>query len=128
MSNNFYETSTPYKQGVAILKSDLVPNVIFELGEPAQSISGLNGFLMEVSADGLEGVMDVSPTQIYNADTLLTAGNKEVGTKIYYDPATGALTDTVVGEVFGKLVRVSHDDVFPVVGGATANINVLLVN
>jgi len=126
MANPFYETQTPYKQGMAVLKSDLVPNAIFELGEPVQTLGGLNGFLMEVSKDGIEGVMDISPTQVYSAITLI-GPNQNVGDKVYYNPATGALTTSTFSIVFGKLVRESHTEVFPKVSGTYA-VNLQLVN
>lgn len=123
-----YEVFTQWKQGVPILKSDLLPNTIFELGEPAQGLDGLNGFLTEVSTDELEGVMDISPAQVYNAFAVLGAGDKEVGTPLYFDPTTGALTTVETGEVFGKIVRTEYSEIFPIAGDQSIFVNLLLVN
>lgn len=128
--NTDYEVFTQWKQGTPILKTDLLPNVVFELGEPAQSIDGLNGFLMEVDkpVGGVEGVLDCGTSQVYNSSAVLEAGNHEVGTKLYFDPTTGSLTTVSTGDVFGKIVRTEYDEVFPIVGGVTTFVNLLLVN
>ncbi len=128
MSNSMYQVYTQHIQGVPVLPEDLVANAIFELGEPVQSLAGLNGFLTEVSADSTEGVIDIGAGQVYSASCVLEAGNHDVGTNVYYNPTTGALTTVSTGKPFGALVRVAYDDVFPVVGGVTADVNILLLN
>lgn len=126
--NNHYEVHTQFMQSMPILPADLVANAVFELGEPVQSLDGMNGFITEVSADGTEGNWDVGAYQVYSAPVVLSAGNKNVGTPIYYNPGSGALTDTATGKVFGLLVRTEYDQTFPIAGGVTATVEMVLVN
>lgn len=123
--NPFYEVFTAFKQGLPVLKTDLLPNAIFEFGEPVRTLSGLNGFVMEVSKDGEKGVIDVSPSNVYSGLTIV-GGIREVGANIYYNSATGTLTTSQLGTVFAVAVRSDLDVVQPVNG--TYPVSMLLVN
>jgi len=125
--NTNYEVFTQHKQGIPVLVTDCPVNAIFELGEPIQTNSGLNGFLTDVSSDGREGVLDVSPSNVYNGLVSLT-NDADIGTKVFYDPATGALTDTVVGNAFGTVVRSGYNEIYPVSGGGIVELPVMVVN
>lgn len=115
--NEFYEVFTNWKTGVPVLPADLVANAVFELGEPVQTLGGTNGFLTEVSKDGEEGVLDISPSNVYQAPVVIV-GTVNVGDLIYFDISDGTLTN-VAGAlaIFATAVRVSYDETFPKTAG-----------
>ncbi len=118
MSNHYEVYTSNGVRGIPINVTWLTPSTTFALGNPAQTLGGMNGFITDVDKHRESGVLDIGSDQIYMSMVLVPLGDVvHIGTPVYFDIELGKLTTVGGGTtLFGKVCADSYKDTWPIVG------------
>jgi len=121
--NELYSVFGDYPLGLPVLATDCRVDVVFEKGEPCQTLGNFNGWLSEVNTNSnpaIEGVLEAGASNV--GEALVTChvgtGDVHIGTPVFFVDGTNVLSTNsgaAGAHMFGKVVRVSYDEVFPVI-------------